>query len=283
MDTTKKCSLIVSVYNQSRQLALLLASALKQTEQSYEIILADDGSSDDLLDYIKRFKVSHPHIQLKHVSHEDQGFRKTIILNAAVKLSSTPYLIFIDGDMILHHRFVEMHLKHANPKYVMCGWRGCKIKEPTAKRLIAQEETFSTQTLAVFWRALKRQMISPMRTLIIESKFLRKLFCKERQHLGGCNYGIHKRNFEKCNGMDETILQYGYEDIELGWRLHNNGIEVLGIRNCANTYHLEHGKSGNPGIQDVNRRIRENQHLQCMHGLKQLNSGSTNQQFIGEQ
>lgn len=275
-----KCSLLISLYNQSRQLVLLLESALNQTEQDFEIILSDDGSSDDTLSVIEQFKIDNPNVTVKYVHHEDQGFRKTIILNSAVKLAESPYLIFVDGDMLLHHRFVEMHLKHAHPQRVMCGWRGCKIKEPLAKRLINKEETFSTKISAVLWRALKGQMISPMRTTIIENKLLRKLFCKERHHVGGCNYGVHKDNFERCNGMDESILQYGYEDIDIGWRLHNNGIEAIGIRNCANTYHLEHGKSDNPGIKEILPRIYANEHKQCKFGLKQLDEGSTNDMFI---
>jgi len=275
-----KCSLIITLYNQAKPLAVLLDSALKQTERDFEFVFGDDGSSDDTRTVIEQFKNDHPEFPVKYTFQEDHGFRKTMILNAAVKLAESPYLIFVDGDMILHHRFVEMHLKHAHPLRVMCGWRGCKIKEPLAKRLINKEETFSTRTSAVLWRALKGQMISPMRTTIIENRFLRRLFCKERHHVGGCNYGLHKENFERCNGMDESILRYGYEDIDIGKRLQNNGIEVLGIRNCANTYHLEHGKSANPDIKSVLLRIAQNKEKQCKFGLKQLEHGSTNDDFF---
>ena len=104
--------------------------------------------------------------------------------------------------------------------------------------------------------------------------------CRERHHVGGCNFAMHKKNYELCNGMDETILQYGYEDHEIGARLKNNGIEAVGIRNCANTYHLEHGKSDNPGIKDILSRIYANEHKQCKFGLKKLEIGSDNDMFI---
>lgn len=280
MNHPLKCTLIISLYNQAKQLPLVLESALVQTERSFEIVLADDGSSDGTAAYIEQFKADHPEVPLKFVTQADDGFRKTLILNAAVKLATTPYLVVVDGDMILHHRFIEMHLKHAHPQRIMCGWRGCKIKEPLAKRLINREETFSTKTLSVLWRGLKGQMISPLRTTIIENKLLRKIICKERHHVGGCNFGLHKENYELCNGMDESILRYGYEDIEFGQRLKNNGVHPIGIRNCANTYHLEHGKSANPNIKSVLVRIAQNTAKQCQFGLKQLESGSTNDDFF---
>lgn len=272
-----KCSIIANVYNQAHQLDLLLESAERQTETDFEIIVADDGSSDVTPEIVEKWK---DRLDIKRVWHEDRGFYRTIILNTAAKQAESDYLIFVDGDMILHHRFVEMHLKYAHPQRVMCGWRGCKIRQDLAERLIRKEEKFSTNVLSVLWRGLRGQVIRPMRTTVIENKWLRKIMCKERHHVGGCNFAMHKKTYELCNGMDESILQYGYEDIEIGRRLQNNGIEPVGIRNCANTYHLEHGKSANPGIKEIKRRIYQNPHKQCKHGLVPLEEGSSNAMFV---
>tara|TARA_B110000483_G_scaffold243626_1_gene334625 strand:+ start:946 stop:1776 length:831 start_codon:yes stop_codon:yes gene_type:complete len=274
-----KCSLIVNVYNQAKQLDLLLESALKQTCQDFEIIVADDGSTDETESIVEKWKTS---FRIRRVWHKDRGFHRTIILNSAAKDSAMEYLIFVDGDMILHHRFIEMHLKYAHPQRVMCGWRGCKIRQDIAEKILRREIVFSTQTLSVLWRGLKGEVIKPIRSTIIENPILRMIMCRERHHVGGCNFAMHKKNYELCNGMDETILQYGYEDHEIGIRLRNNGIEPVGIRNCANTYHLEHGKSDNPGIKDILSRIYANKHKQCKFGLKKLDEGSTNEMFVGE-
>jgi glycosyltransferase involved in cell wall biosynthesis len=272
-----KCSLIVNVYNQAKQLDVLIESVLKQTELDIEVIVADDGSSDSTEEVVSKWK---SRLTVHHVWHEDRGFYRTIILNSAAKLATSDYLIFVDGDMILHHRFIEMHLKHAHPQRVMCGWRGCKIRQDIAEKIIRKEIDFPTDTFSVLWRGLKGEVVKPFRTTVIENKLLRKIMCKERHHVGGCNFAMHKKNYELCNGMDETILQYGYEDHEIGRRLQNNGIEPVGIRNCANTYHLEHGKSDNPGIKEILPRIHSNKHKQCKFGLKKLDTGSTNDMFI---
>ena len=51
-----KCTLIVNVYNQAKQLDILLESALKQTDQNFEIVIADDGSSDETETIVKKWE-----------------------------------------------------------------------------------------------------------------------------------------------------------------------------------------------------------------------------------
>jgi len=47
-----------------------------------------------------------------HVWHEDQGFRKTIIATKPVAAARADYLVFVDGDCILHRKFLESHFRH---------------------------------------------------------------------------------------------------------------------------------------------------------------------------
>lgn len=272
-----KCSLIISLYNQAKQLRLILESALRQTEQNFEIVLADDGSSDETPGVVASF---NDRLKIKHVQRVDEGHRKTLALNAAVKATESPYLIIIDGDMILHHRFIEMHLKYSHTGKVMCGWRGCKIKESIAKRLMDGREAFSTSLPSIMWRMLKGEVVAPFRTLVIENPALRKIFVKSKSYVGGCNFALYKSDYELVNGMDESIKQFGYEDIEIGQRLKNNGIFPASVRNLANTYHLEHPKKPCPVMENVRKNVAKNPHKQCKHGLVDLKEGSTNDMFI---
>ncbi len=89
-----KCSLIVNVYNQAKQLDLLLESACRQTETDFEIVVADDGSSDETKEIVERWS---DQLDIRQVWHEDRGFYRTIILNSAAKVAVSDYLIFVDG------------------------------------------------------------------------------------------------------------------------------------------------------------------------------------------
>src|SRR5690606_2939809 len=119
-------SLIIAVYNQARNLELILESVKTQTRQDIEIIVADDGSSDGTEKVIKDFRKNYPQIPIEFVTQEDIGFRKTMILNKAIKKSTGEYLIFIDGDMLLERRFIELHFRYRALQQVLCGHRGVK-------------------------------------------------------------------------------------------------------------------------------------------------------------
>src|SRR3546814_319958 len=106
------CSLIVSTYNWPEALTCCLNSIAAQTVLPTEIIIADDGSTEETknatVDWSKR-----THIPLIHVWHADQGFRLSEIRNKAIQRAAHPYIIQIDGDIILDSNFIEDHLKSA--------------------------------------------------------------------------------------------------------------------------------------------------------------------------
>src|SRR3989339_2000144 len=88
------CSLIISFYNQIDYLKLVLAGLERQTFRNFEIILADDGSNQNVVRGIELLtkQISFPFV---HIWQEDKGFRKNRILNSAIRNSSSNYLIFM--------------------------------------------------------------------------------------------------------------------------------------------------------------------------------------------
>ena len=92
-------SLVISTYNWVEALEQVIKGVLRQTVLPDEIIVADDGSDAATKDFLKRISVDSP-IPVKHVWHEDRGFRRTVILNKAIATASGDYIIEIDGDVI---------------------------------------------------------------------------------------------------------------------------------------------------------------------------------------
>ena len=103
-------SVIISTYNQSEWLRKTLLGYECQTFNSFEIIIADDGSDNRTKSVINQFQTQST-LSIQHIWHEDQGFQKTKILNKAIVASKTDYLIFTDGDCIPRNDFVEVHHK----------------------------------------------------------------------------------------------------------------------------------------------------------------------------
>ena len=77
-----KVSLVISTYNWKEVLGLCLLSVTQQTVIPTEVIIADDGSRSDTKLLIEEFKNHFP-CPIKHVWHEDNGWRKCIIMNKA--------------------------------------------------------------------------------------------------------------------------------------------------------------------------------------------------------
>ncbi|MCX6998294.1 MAG: glycosyl transferase family 2, partial [Kiritimatiellaeota bacterium] len=74
-----KVSIIIAIYRDVRALQVIMESIKSQTVLPYEIIVAEDGNSVEVAEYIKT--VDAGAILLKHTSHEDRGWRKTTSLN----------------------------------------------------------------------------------------------------------------------------------------------------------------------------------------------------------
>jgi glycosyltransferase involved in cell wall biosynthesis len=92
-------SIIVATYNRPDALDAVLRSLSAQTDRDFEIIVADDGSGAETGRLVGTW-VNRTSIAVKHVWHEDKGFRLAEIRNRAIRVSDGSYCIFLDGDCL---------------------------------------------------------------------------------------------------------------------------------------------------------------------------------------
>jgi hypothetical protein len=135
-------SLIITTYNRPDALHLVLKSVLTQTVLPYEIIVADDGSGIETRQTIDAFR-DRSDIPVIHAWQDDRGFRAARARNLAASRSNCEYLIFIDGDMILHPRFIASHLSTAQAGYFLHGKRAMLSRRLTHKVLRTGQVTIS--------------------------------------------------------------------------------------------------------------------------------------------
>ena len=123
-------SVIVTTYERPRALHVVLESLSKQSITPHEVIIADDGSKQSTANVVEywRDKMSCP---ITHSWQEDKGFRAAAARNMAVAHSSGNYLIFLDGDCIVFHDFIENHIRLAHPNTLVMGSRVLCSKELT--------------------------------------------------------------------------------------------------------------------------------------------------------
>ncbi len=114
-----KVSLIIAVYKDVEALELIIESLKNQTYKNFEVIIAEDGQNKEMEKFIKSIK----ELDIKHITQEDIGVRKSKSQNNGIKNSSGEYLIFIDGDCILYSDFIENHLRLASSLCIISGRR----------------------------------------------------------------------------------------------------------------------------------------------------------------
>jgi glycosyltransferase involved in cell wall biosynthesis len=128
-------SILISTYNWPEALELIFKSLINQTLQPHEVLIADDGSNTQTTELIEKYR-DIMNLPIRHAWQEDLGFRKSLILNKAVKLSTSDYIIEIDGDILLHPNFIRDHVKNAAPSKFVQGSR-CQVNLKTTEEIIS--------------------------------------------------------------------------------------------------------------------------------------------------
>jgi len=237
-----KTSVIAAFYNNIKYLKLVLAGFQRQTEVDFELIIADDGSSEEVVREIESF-TSNYSFRIKHIWHPDKGFRKNKILNQAILASSSEYLIFIDSDCVPHSRFVAEHLNEKTNAVVLTGRRVNLSQKITNEltELKIRNGFLENQYLKIIEDGLFGKSYDVEKGFYLENKFLRKTFNTKYRGLLGCNFSLNKKDILDINGFDERYEAPSIgEDSDIEFRLSLNGVKVKSLNQIAVQYHLYH-------------------------------------------
>jgi len=230
-------SLIIAVYNHADFLTKIFLSLKNQTLRDFEIVVSDDGSGTEIAEVVKRFSPDFLW-PIKHIWHEDNGFRKTVIANKAVTAASADYLVFIDGDCILHHSFLERHYRHRKQNAVL-GGRRVMLNKEFCELLTEKDVAFQKiESPAFFWKHCAKE--DRKHGFYIPLLMYIENLLKKTYSFYGSNFSLYKTDYCAVNGYDERIIGRGVEDDNLRERLKLNGNKIRSITREAIQYHLFH-------------------------------------------
>jgi glycosyltransferase involved in cell wall biosynthesis len=236
-------SLIISVYNKIESLKLVLSSLELQSFKEFEVILSDDGSNHESVSEINDLIGSYS-FTLKHVWHPDDGWKKNVILNKSILASDSSYLIFIDGDCILHHKFIQEHHLAKEIKTVITGRRvnlSKKVSTKLSNELISNGYLNSKILRESFWDSINSKARDLEQGVYIKADLVRNFLNRKDKGILGSNFSLFKQDLLDVNGFDERFVHPAAgEDTDIEARLRRNGLQVKTIRNQAVQYHLYH-------------------------------------------
>lgn len=115
-------SIIIPAYNIEDYIGTCLDSLLKQTYKNLEIIVVDDGSSDNTGKIIDEYTVKYENIKVIHKKNAGVSAAR----NSGIDIASGHYIGFVDGDDIVDDNMFEILINNAieyNADISHCGYK----------------------------------------------------------------------------------------------------------------------------------------------------------------
>ena len=137
----KKVSIIVPVYNTSNYLDKCISSILNQSYKNIEIIIIDDGSTDNSLDILKKYEKQDNRIKVLAQKNQGQGVAR----NYGLKEATGEYICFVDSDDRIDQLMVEKLLQ--NIKKEDSDFSSCLIAFEDKKEIKIYRKQFDVEYL----------------------------------------------------------------------------------------------------------------------------------------
>lgn len=248
-------SIIIPTYNRCKLLGITLQSICVQNLEniSMEVIIVDDGSTDDTSKIVAQYKQSIENI--KYIYSEHNGYRVAYVRNLGIKQSSGEILIFVDSGMILCRDFVrrhyQSHLDH--DKNVAIGSiYGYTIlqSDQTFNKLVDVndiEKTFNNIEKMAEYVDVR------MESFRYHSYHIGNLRAPYIFFWTG-NVSARREHILQVGCFDENYKGWGVEDIDLGYRLFLKGL-TFSVNMEAKAIHLPHEIE--TGVKEVLEKDRD--------------------------
>lgn len=219
-------SVIIPTYNRRDELRQTLEALAAQEfpAAEFEVIVADDGSSDDSAEVAA--SLDGP-LRLKYVWQEDLGYRVAAARNLGARQAAAPIFAFLDCGTLAGPGFVGGHLAaHSAPgRRAVVGY--CYAYDGLRKEKWVPD-SFGTVSLP---EVVRRNADDPLFQDIRHSEFERvgfdlMKFTVPWTYFAAMNCSMRAAEFWAVGGYDEMFKSWGMEDTELGFRLCRNGVAL---------------------------------------------------------
>lgn len=262
-DGRLRLALAIVSHERPEALAAVLASVARQQEPPDEILIADDGSGPATRAVIAEF-LARSRVPARLVEQTHDGFRVARLRNLAIAASHADYLVFVDGDMCLHPRFVADHRAFARP-----GWhtQGVRVlaDENLSRRLVAEPGFWPTPFSGGLGGLRRAYLVHAPRLAALTRRAANAFIATK-----SCNLGVWRSDLERVNGFDEDFVGWGPEDKDLVARLGFAGVRRQTLLWGGIAVHLHHAPAARDALAANRARLeatRRQRRVRCEHGL----------------
>ena len=216
-------SLLITTFNRPDALDVVLKTVASQSQGPSEVVVCDDGSSLETSSLVRRWEGRLP---IHHVWQPDRAFRAARSRNLGIFKSTAEYVVLIDGDCLLPPKFIENHVKLAQPGYLVAGGRHL-LSESETDAFLAEASLIEGAFMHWKFRSVSLGLLRDLRPDAWEI-------------VRTCNLGVYRDDIEAVAGFDESYVGWGREDSDFVVRLMHRGVQVRSGRFGACVAHLHH-------------------------------------------
>lgn len=149
-----KVSVIVPVYNASLYINRCIESILCQTFNDFELLLINDGSTDDSLDILKKYAKKDKRIKV--IEQENMGVAKT--RNKGISLAKGDYVAFVDNDDYIDEDYLKQFINNSKDQdIVIGGYRRVSLDDKEIMRYTLKDTDWSKYTFITPWARIFRR------------------------------------------------------------------------------------------------------------------------------
>ena len=274
-------SLCLTTYQKPWHLRRALASILAQqnVDGRFELVVADDGSTDETPEIVEQFR-KQARFRVAFTTHPHGAYQVSRVRNAGALATTAPYILFLDGDCVLPPDNVAIHLEVRRPNQVALS-DSYRVDDPTSKTL-TEEGARDGAFLRWDLRSEARRLAGIHRRAGLYSLIRHP----RKPKLVGNNFGIWRSDLDRVNGFDENFSGWGQEDDDLGMRLLRAGVRLKSILNRTRGYHLWHPRdaSTTPVWRDggnISYFLRPGGLIRCRNGLMKRPLAEVDLRMVG--
>jgi glycosyltransferase involved in cell wall biosynthesis len=269
-------SIIVTTYNREDALAAVLRSLAAQSDQDFEVLVADDGSGPATAATVEALKAKVGH-RLDHIWQEDRGFRAAEIRNRAILAARGAYVIFLDGDCIARPDFVATHRRLAEPGCFVTGNR-VLLSEGLTERVLRETLEPERWNLGHWISERWRGGVNRLSAIVhLPLGPLRRLRRNAWQGARSCNLAVWRADLDRVDGFDADYRGWGKEDSDIIVRLLRAGVRRKDGVFATGVLHLWHQHEDRSRLAENERRlsgIMSADRIRAQRGLSSIQATS---------